>query len=281
MQLTFGNNLVLLSVKWQCKCMCTWTCLPNRLHSTMFPSGPASPVALFNPSFRVTVLEIYLQKLRMIFTAKSLPVTSFCSCWLFTKRKTPISLSKGCLLLEKGMQFHHAITRCRTAAVHMRHFQKNYIWGRQKVAKLWHDKEVITVIEGREADVSQLLVRGTMQVLQPPACMMHDALPRRCPKCSLLRNYCKQFLSCDERLLRKKVKERCLASTRMMTWTVAGWREARSCSVPSQTTRHFLPTRVITREGVFGRHKWSWINFSIGWYTLCFWQASSFILWKS
>jgi len=31
---------------------------------------------------------------------------------------------------------------------------------------------VVTVREGREADVSQLLVRGIVQVLQPPACMM-------------------------------------------------------------------------------------------------------------
>lgn len=38
-----------------------------------------------------------------------------------------------------------------------------------------------------------------------------------------------------------------------MTWSVAEWREASSCSIPSQTTRYFLPTHVIPR----GRSIWS------------------------
>lgn len=59
-----GVDLILLSIQWQHRCTCTWTCLGSlpktQSHSTAFPSGLASPVALFNPCSRVTVLEIHL-----------------------------------------------------------------------------------------------------------------------------------------------------------------------------------------------------------------------------
>lgn len=71
-----GVDLILLSIQWEHRCTCTWTCLgslpKSQSHSTAFPSGLASPVALFNPCSRVTVVEIHLYKLRMVFGAKSL-----------------------------------------------------------------------------------------------------------------------------------------------------------------------------------------------------------------
>lgn len=45
-------------------------------HSTAFPSGLASPVVLFNPCSRITVLEVHLHKLRMASGVKSLPLSA-------------------------------------------------------------------------------------------------------------------------------------------------------------------------------------------------------------
>lgn len=104
-----GVDLILLSIQWQHRCTCTWTCLgslPNtQSHSTALPSGLASPVALFNPCSRVTVLEIHLYKPRMVFSAKSLLPLSVPADYL-------LKANFGLMQLPASRERHAILTCC-------------------------------------------------------------------------------------------------------------------------------------------------------------------------